>query len=103
MTAVVVAALYRFVALEDYRELREPLLDRCQALGVKGTLLLASEGINGTVAGSREGIDQLLAYLREDPRLAGLEHKESFDDAMPFHRMKVKLKREIVAMGVQVA
>lgn len=101
MAQVVVAALYRFVTLEDYQALREPLLDRCLALGVKGTLLLASEGINGTVAGSREGVDALLAYLRADPRLAGLEHKESYEAQMPFHRMKVKLKREIVTMGVQ--
>lgn len=101
MAGVVVAALYRFVTLDDYRELREPLLDRCVSLGLKGTLLLAREGINGTVAGTREAIDQLLGYLRSDPRLAGLEHKESFDELMPFHRMKVKLKREIVTMGVE--
>lgn len=101
MAGVVVAALYRFVTLDDYRELREPLLDRCLSLGVKGTLLLAREGINGTVAGTRDAIDELLGYLRSDPRLAGLEHKESFDEAMPFHRMKVKLKREIVTMGVE--
>ena len=101
MGEVVVAALYRFVTLEDYHELREPLLDRCLDLGIKGTLLLASEGINGTVAGSRESIDALLAHLRADPRLAALEHKESYDEDMPFYRMKVKLKREIVTMGVQ--
>ena len=101
MADVVVAALYRFVTLENYREMREPLLDVCIAQQVKGTLLLANEGINGTIAGSREGIDRVLAYLRADPRLAELEHKESFDQAMPFYRMKVKLKREIVTMGVE--
>jgi len=73
----------------------------CQAAGVKGTLLLAGEGINGTIAGPREGIDSVLQYLRADPRLADLEHKESFDERMPFYRMKVKLKREIVTMGVE--
>ncbi|WP_370551914.1 rhodanese-related sulfurtransferase [Haliea sp. E1-2-M8] len=98
--AFVVAALYRFVTLDDYRELREPLLDECVAAGVKGTLLLAAEGINGTIAGSRDGIDRVLAWLRSDPRLAALEHKESLDDEMPFYRMKVKLKREIVTLGV---
>lgn len=97
---VVVAALYKFVALEDYHDLREPLLDRCINAGLKGTLLLASEGINGTVAGTREGIDELLAWLRADPRFADIDHKESFDDHMPFYRMKVKLKKEIVTMGV---
>jgi UPF0176 protein len=100
MDGYVVAALYRFATLEDYREMREPLLDTCRDAGVKGTLLLAREGINGTIAGSRAGIDQVLTYLRADPRLSKLEHKESFDEEMPFYRMKVKLKREIVTMGV---
>jgi UPF0176 protein len=100
MEGFVVAALYRFVTLDDYRELREPLLDQCLAAGVKGTLLLAAEGINGTIAGSRDGIDRVLAWLRSESRLAALEHKESLDDEMPFYRMKVKLKREIVTMGV---
>ena len=100
MSEVVVAALYKFVTLEDYHELREPLLDACRAAGVFGTLLLASEGINGTKAGSRAGIDRVMAYLRSDPRLADLEHKESVDETMPFYRMKVKLKKEIVTMGV---
>ena len=97
---VVVAALYRFVALPDYRELRGEILKRCETWDLRGTLLLAAEGINGTVAGSRSGIDALLAYLRADERLAELEHKESFTHAQPFLRMKVKLKREIVTMGV---
>ena len=101
MTDTVVAALYKFVTLENYRELREPLLDECLAAGTRGTLLLAAEGINGTIAGSREGIDRVLAYLNSDSRLADLEHKESYDDHLPFYRMKVKLKKEIVTMGVE--
>ena len=101
MTNIVVAALYKFVTLEDFHEMREPLLDACMAAGARGTILLAQEGINGTIAGTREAIDQVLAYLRSDSRLADLEHKESFDDHMPFYRMKVKLKREIVTMGVE--
>jgi UPF0176 protein len=101
MSDTVVAALYKFVTLEDFHELREPLLDACNAAGIKGTLLLAQEGINGTIAGTREGIDRVLAYLRSDPRLADLVHKESFDDHVPFYRMKVKLKKEIVTMGVE--
>jgi UPF0176 protein len=80
--------------------MREPLLARCDALGITGTLLLATEGINGTIAGTRAGIDQILSYLRCDPRLADLEHKESTADLPPFYRMKVKLKNEIVTMGV---
>lgn len=100
MAPIVVAALYKFVTLEDFRELREPLLDTCLEAGTRGTLLLAPEGINGTIAGSRKGIDRVLAYLREDLRLADLEHKEALDDRLPFHRMKVKLKKEIVTLGV---
>jgi UPF0176 protein len=97
----VVAALYKFVALEDYAERREPLLTLCRENGVRGTLLLAAEGINGTIAGSREGIDTVLDALRSDPRLADLEHKESIHDKPPFLRMKVKLKKEIVTLGVE--
>lgn len=97
---IVVAALYRFATLDNFHELREPLLDFCRAREIYGTLLLAREGINGTVAGSRQSIDALIRHLQEDPRLAGLEWKESLHDEAPFLRMKVKLKREIVTMGV---
>ncbi len=97
---IVVAALYRFVPLNDYAELREPIGSQMDSLGVRGTLLLASEGINGTVAGSRRGIDDLLAYLRADPRLAELDVKESACDTMPFKRARVRLKKEIVTLGV---
>ena len=100
MPQILVAALYKFVALPDYRGLQQPLLDRCNAHGVKGTLLLAEEGLNGTIAGPPEGVRAVLAFLRADPRLADLEHKESSAEAMPFYRMKVRLKKEIVTMGV---
>jgi len=96
---IVVAALYKFVTLTDHVALREPLLQTMLANGIKGTLLLAEEGINGTVSGTREGIDSLLAWLKSDPRLADLEHKESYCDAQPFYRTKVKLKKEIVTLG----
>jgi UPF0176 protein len=98
---IVVCALYHFVPLDNYEALQQPLLACMQQHGVKGTLLLASEGINGTIAGSREGIDAVLAWLRADPRLASLDCKESFDDEIPFYRTKVKLKKEIVTMGVE--
>jgi len=98
--SVVVAALYKFATLENYRELREPLLQVCIDANVRGSLLLAHEGINGTLAGSRDGIDAVLDYLRADPRLVDIEHKESFDAEQPFLRMKVKLKKEIVTLGV---
>ena len=94
------AALYKFVELPDFAELRAPLLACCEAQEVKGTLLLAAEGINGTIAGTPGGIAAVLAFLRADPRLATLEHKEAHAARMPFYRMKVRLKREIVTLGV---
>ncbi len=96
----VIAALYHFTRFNDPAALRVPLLDLCLAQGVKGSLLLAGEGVNGTIAGPREGIDAVLAHLRALPGCAGMEWKESFAEDMPFGRMKVKLKREIVTMGV---
>ncbi|MDH6098048.1 rhodanese-related sulfurtransferase [Anabaenopsis sp. FSS-46] len=96
----VVAALYKFVSLPDFAEKQEPLLSYCQSQGIKGTILLAAEGINGTIAGSRQGVDSVLAFLRSDPRLADLEHKESYTETQPFERLKVRLKAEIVTMGL---
>lgn len=96
-----VAALYRFASLPDWRDLREPTAEFCMARGIRGTLLLAHEGINGTVAGSPEAIDDLMDYLNGILPLKGIEAKFSTASAMPFHRMKVRLKREIVTMGVE--
>ena len=96
----VVCALYHFATLEDYEELRQPLLDLMERHALRGTLLLAREGINGTVAGSRAGIDALIHWLRRDERLSQIRCKESFSEAIPFHRTRVKLKSEIVTMGV---
>lgn len=94
-----VAALYHFAKVPDPQALRAPLQQVCDAGGVKGTLLLAKEGINGTIAGSRTAIDTVLAHIRALPPFAGLEWKESTASEMPFYRMKVRLKREIVTMG----
>ena len=94
-----VAALYRFVRLEDFENLRAPLLAFCEARGIRGTLLLAEEGINGTIAGTAQAISEVLAYLRSDNRLADLDCKFSYNTDRPFLRMKVKLKKEIVTMG----
>ena len=94
------AAFYKFVELSNFPEMKEPLLAFCESQDVKGTILLANEGINSTIAGSEAGVRAVLAYLRNDPRLATLEHKESWSTKPPFYRMKVKLKREIVTMGV---
>ena len=95
------AALYKFVDLPDFAELQAPLQAFCEANDVRGTLLLAEEGINGTIAGPEAGVRAVLAHLRADPRLAALEHKEAHSDKAPFYRMKVRLKQEIVTMGVE--
>lgn len=99
-TEIIVAALYKFVQLPDYIELREPLHAYMVDQGIKGTLLLAEEGINGTIAGSREAIDNLITWLIRDKRFVDLSYKESTVTEMPFYRTKVKLKKEIVTMGV---
>ncbi|TWU06455.1 oxygen-dependent tRNA uridine(34) hydroxylase TrhO [Stieleria varia] len=98
---IVVAALYRFVRLPQYGSLRQPIQSTMNRLHVRGTLLLAAEGINGTVAGSREGIDGLLAYLRAIPEFAATDVKESHCSEMPFKRSRVRLKKEIVTLGVE--
>jgi UPF0176 protein len=100
MSKFLTAALYKFVELPDFAELKAPLFDYCEANEVKGTILLAEEGINGTIAGIPEKVQVILAYLRSDPRLADLTHKESYAEKQPFYRMKVRLKREIVTMGI---
>ena len=99
--SVVVAALYRFARFPDFEAFRQPLFEAMLAAEVRGTLLLAAEGINGTIAGSRLGIDKVLDFLQQDERFAGLEVKESSVDDNPFYRTKVKLKKEIVTMGVK--
>lgn len=96
-----VAALYHFARFDRYESVREPLQALCEENGVKGTLLLAREGINGTIAGPDAGIGNVLAHLRAQPEFAALEHKESRASKMPFLRMKVRLKKEIVTMGVE--
>lgn len=100
MSNFLVAALYKFVRLPGFADLQKPLLDVCDANGVKGTLLLADEGINGTVAGPEAGVRALLTDLKSRPEFTSLVHKESWAETMPFLRMKVRLKKEIVTMGV---
>ena len=94
-----VAALYHFTPFADVAALQDPLRDACEAGGVVGTLLLAPEGINGTIAGPRAGIDAALAHIRALPGCSDLEWKESTAAERPFKKLKVRLKREIVTMG----
>lgn len=97
-----VATFYRFTAIDDPRALRDRLAARCEALGIRGTLLIAAEGINGTVAGSPGAVDALVAELRALPGCAEMDVKRSTAQRMPFHRLKVRVKREIVTMGEAV-
>ncbi|MGB2359274.1 MAG: rhodanese-related sulfurtransferase [Porticoccaceae bacterium] len=100
-TQYVTCALYKFVALPNYGSIRHPLLKVMTDNQVYGTLLLASEGINGTISSTRAGIDAVLNWLNQQPGLENIDTKESFDKEIPFYRTKVKLKKEIVTMGVE--
>ena len=95
-----VAALYQFAPFDDPAALRQPLLDVCAAQGVKGTLLLAREGINGTIAGSADGIAAVIEHIRSLPGCTDLDVKYSAAAALPFQRLKVRLKKEIVTLKV---
>ncbi len=95
---ICIATFYKFLRLPDFRAWREPLLLICRAVEVRGTILLAEEGINATIAGGREGIDSVLRFLSSDERFADMMVKESFHTTIPFQRLKVRLKREIVAL-----
>lgn len=101
MNRYVVSALYKFVTLEAFATLKNPLLRFMKHHGIHGTLLLAKEGINGTVAGNREAINALYEWFAKQPHLDNIVHKESYCETMPFNRTKVKLKKEIVTLGVE--
>lgn len=101
MTKTLVAAFYQFADLPDYATRQAGLTECAQDAGVLGTILLAREGVNGTIAGPRAGVDAVLTHIRSFPGCETLEWKEAFTEAPPFHRMKVRLKKEIVTMGVK--
>ena len=98
---IVVAALYKFAPLANLDAVKQPLLETCLRAGLFGTLILAPEGINGTIAGSRSGIESVLDHIRRLPGCRDLHHKISFANDNPFLRMKVRLKTEIVTMGIR--
>ncbi|MFL2688509.1 MAG: rhodanese-related sulfurtransferase [Alphaproteobacteria bacterium] len=100
MKDIVVASFYHFTRFEDPAALREPLLAQLSSHDLRGTVLLAPEGFNGTLAGSQTGVYSALEVLRALPNSMALEHKESYAETMPFYRLKVRLKKEIVTMGV---
>jgi UPF0176 protein len=101
MTEYVVSAMYHFANLDDYKDIQQPLLKKMQDNGVRGSLLLAREGINGTIAGTREDVDEVINFIKSDLRLKDIITKESFTNKIPFGRSKVRLKKEIVTMGVE--
>lgn len=98
---IVVAAFYKFTPLPDREAWQRRLQETCEQHGIRGTLLLAEEGINGTIAGSRAAINALRELLASDSRFDGTEYKESSAEEMPFHRLKIRLKNEIVTLGVE--
>ena len=93
--------MYKFVRLENFEQLQQPLLDVMKENDVCGTLLLANEGINGTIAGPQTAIEKVLSFLAQDDRLTNISYKVSYNTENPFQRTKVKLKKEIVTMGVE--
>jgi len=95
-----ICALYKFTRLDDFEEIQDPLKFFLDSLNIRGTLLLAREGVNGTIAGDNDSIMKSLDYLQKDKRLVGLEYKFSYSEKPPFKRLKVKLKKEIVTLGV---
>lgn len=100
MKEIIIASFYKFVSLSDFESLKEPILVKMHEIGIKGTVILAHEGINGSFAGTREQMDLFYRYMHSDSRFADLNFKETFDENNPFEKAKVKLRKEIVTMGV---
>lgn len=100
MNSFVIIAFYKFTNIANPEQWREVLLAKLIELGIKGTLILANEGINGSFCGSREQVDDFMAYLGTYPEFQGIHFKENYDNSNPFDKSKVKLRKEIVSMGV---
>ena len=98
---IVIASFYKFVPLTDFETMREPILDQMHAINIKGTIILAAEGVNGSFAGKREEMELFYQFMRGDSRFADLHFKETFDEENPFAKAKVKLRKEIVTMGIK--
>ena len=100
-TGFVVAAFYRFVHLHNYYDMRPEILGFCNNRGIKGTVILAEQGINATISGSRSDIHGFFEFLNLDSRLAGIQYQESYSNVSPFSKMKVRLKHEVVRLGIE--
>ncbi|MGL5742711.1 MAG: rhodanese-related sulfurtransferase [Legionella sp.] len=101
MKEIIIAAFYKFVSIENFETLREPLLEKMHELNIKGTIILAAEGINGSFGGARAQMDLFYQLIRQDERFADLNFKETSDSENPFEKSKVKLRKEIVTMGIK--
>ncbi len=101
MHDVIITTFYHFINLPNFESLKDPFLTFCKNNGLKGTILLAREGINSTISGTKEGISNLYDYLRNDIGIQHLVYKESINEEQPFKKMKINLKKEIVALGVE--
>ncbi|KGP64305.1 hypothetical protein EP47_00185 [Legionella norrlandica] len=100
MKEIIIASFYKFVPLNDFESMREPILAKMNEIGIKGTILLAQEGVNGGFAGKEDQMNTFYHYLRSDSRFSDLNFKETYDNKNPFEKAKVKLRKEIVTMGV---
>lgn len=98
---IVITSFYKFVPLTDFETMREPMLEKMREINIKGTIILAAEGINGGFAGKREEMEIFYQFMRSDARLTDLNFKETFDEKNPFEKAKVKLRKEIVTMGIK--
>ena len=101
MKQVIILSLYKFVEIKDTELLKERLLQKCKPLGIKGTFIISTEGINGTIAGSKASIDSIIEFLKNDRRFNDVECKYSYDYKIPFYRMKVKIKDELIPIGIK--
>jgi UPF0176 protein len=100
MKDIIITSFYKFVPIDDYESKREPILAKMHEIGIKGTIILAQEGVNGGFAGNREQMEQFYSFLHSDPYFSDLNFKETFDVENPFEKAKVKLRKEIVTMGI---
>ena len=100
MKKYTIASFYKFVPLDDYEQMKVPLLAAMKSYDILGTIILAHEGINGSFAGIQDNVVSLCDYLKQDPRFSDLFFRETFDDVMPFEKAKVKFRKEIVTLGV---
>ncbi|WP_298627509.1 rhodanese-related sulfurtransferase [uncultured Legionella sp.] len=101
MKEIVIASFYKFIPLSDFETMREPILEKMREIGIKGTIILAHEGVNGGFAGTREQMDVFYQFMHGHPHFADLNFKETFDENNPFEKAKVKLRKEIVTMGIK--